>query len=248
MSIKRHYIAIVPARSGSKGIPHKNIREFAGKPLIYHSIKQGLNAFALKGQVYICTDSKDYESLGISFGAKSLGLRSAASSTDAALDFDVFTEFLFAYKSRIGSYPDALVHLRPTYPIRDENLIDSAIEVFDKNYDDYDSLRSLVKAEETAFKMWLIEQDGKKDVAKSIGLKIIDAIDIHSYSRQSLPICYLQNACIDIIKCSTILEKGSVAGERVYPFLMNQESLDIDTEEDFIAVSKFIKKAGENHG
>ena len=136
--------------------------------------------------------------------------------------------------------PDFIVLLRPTYPSRKVSDINKAIEVFIANYNELDSLKSVVICEQTPFKMWSLTKNGCiKPILSSKGKE-----ELFNSPRQLLPKVYWQNACIDIVKTSTVVNMHSVTGERVLPYIMSSnEVYDIDTINDFnMSLNNRIKK------
>lgn len=227
MSYNDAVVALIPARSGSKSIPHKNIRVFAGKPLIAHSILQA-KACPQVSRVIVSTDSEEYAGIARQYGAEVPFLRPEAIAGDTSTDFEVFDHALRWLAAHEGSAPELCLHLRPTHPNRRVTDLGAAIEAL-RAHPEWDSLRSVVPAPETPFKMWFRRDDGSLDPV--IATNITDA---HSRPRQSLPATYLQNASIDVIRARTVLEQRSIAGARIGSFLM-QEFNDIDTHEQFAA-------------
>ena len=114
--------ALVTARSGSKGVPDKNIKHIGGHSLLDWSIKSSLKSQSIT-QVYLSTDSEDYTNIGKECGALVPFLRPKELASDTANDLDVIKHFL----SVIDEKPDALVHIRPTTPLRDPSILDKAI-------------------------------------------------------------------------------------------------------------------------
>jgi len=149
--------ALIPARSGSKGIKDKNIIDFKGKPLFVHSIIQGIESQYID-EVYVSTDSEKYAEIAKSYGAKVPFLRPLEISGDNSTDFEVFDHFVSFLINNKYTLPDILVHLRPTYPTRKVNDLDDAIQLFLRHFDAADSLRSVIKAKQTPYKMW--KKDG----------------------------------------------------------------------------------------
>jgi CMP-N-acetylneuraminic acid synthetase len=218
-------LAIVPARSGSKSVPHKNIRTFAGKPLMAHSIEQALASGAV-GRVLVSTDSAEYAEIARQHGAEAPFLRPAAISGDASTDLECFQHALGWLANSEDKVPELIVHLRPTHPNRRPSDIARAVALLCE-HPEWDSVRSVVPAPETPFKMWFRSAAGELEpVIRS------DIREAHSRPRQSLPSTFLQNANIDVIRTRTIIEKGSVAGTRIGSLLM-EEFHDIDTPEQF---------------
>lgn len=229
-------VALIPARSGSKSIPHKNIREFAGKPLIAHSIEQA-RACSRVDRVIVSTDSEEYASIARAHGAETPFLRPADISSDTATDLEVFQHALLWLQKHEGTVPATCVHLRPTHPNRTPADITRAIELLDA-HPEWDSVRSVVPAPEPPFKMWFIEPGGElHPVVKT------DIPEAHSLPRQTLPPAFLQNACVDVIRSRTILELNSIAGRRIGAMPMEQFH-DIDTMEQFVAAESVFRWGG----
>jgi CMP-N,N'-diacetyllegionaminic acid synthase len=119
-------IAIIPARSGSKGLPGKNIRSLLGKPLIAWSIEQAL-ASKYIGVVHVSTDSEEIASIARSYGAEVPFLRPATLATDTTSTADVLIHHLNALQTE-GMTFDHLVLLEPTSPLRETSDIDAAFK------------------------------------------------------------------------------------------------------------------------
>ena len=127
-------LAIIPARSGSKGIKNKNIYPLDGKPMLAYTIENTLRSRYVD-EVMVSTDSTIYASIAKAYGAKVPFLRSAGTSTDTAKSMDVIFEVLERY-DRIGHHFDNVVFLQPTSPLRTCRNIDDAFELFkEKNAD-----------------------------------------------------------------------------------------------------------------
>lgn len=223
-------IAIVPARSGSKSVPHKNIRMFAGKPLMAHSIQQALDSRAVS-RVILSTDSEEYAEIGRQYGAQTPFLRPPEISGDTATDLQCFDHALRWLAANEGKVPRLIVHIRPTSPNRLPSDIARAVRLMDEN-PGWDSLRSVVPSPDTPFKMWYRGDDGVLRQVVECGIK-----EAHSSPRQYLPRTYLPNGNVDVIRSRVILEQGLVAGNTVGSMLM--EGLhDIDTADQFDQAEK----------
>lgn len=227
MNYSQQVLALIPARSGSKSIPHKNIREFCGKPLIAHSIGQARACPAI-GRVIVSTDSEEYAAISREHGAETPFLRPADIAGDTATDLEVFQHALRWLAEKEGAVPELCVHLRPTHPNRAAADITRAIDLL-RAHPEWDSVRSVVPAPEPPFKMWFLAPDGS--LAPVVETDIPEA---HSRPRQLLPPAYLQNASIDVIRSRTILELNSIAGRRIGA-LQLAEFHDIDTPGQFSA-------------
>lgn len=227
-------LAVIPARSGSKSVVDKNIRLIGGKPMIAHSIKHGLDS-KLINRVIVSTDSEKYAEIAKEYGAEIPFIRPAEYATDTALDFDVFYHALTFLRDKEGYIPDIVVQLRPTYPIRRISDIDNMIKYI-AEHKEVDSMRCIAPATEVPYKMWLINNDDGKNKPNGavfdINPLMTDILECYNMPRQQLPKAYYQNACIDVIRTSVILEKKSMSGTNIAGYVMD-ENFDIDTEEEF---------------
>jgi CMP-N,N'-diacetyllegionaminic acid synthase len=217
-------IAIIPARSGSRTVPHKNLRDFRGKPLLVHAIEQAIACPSINRTI-VSTDSPEYAALARAHGAETPFLRPAEISGDHATDLDVFTHALEWLAVHERFHPDICVHLRPTYPLRAPAQIEEVIGILNSN-SQLDAVRSISLAPHTPFKMWLRESGGT--LRAVIGNAPPEA---HNLPRQVLPTVYLQNAAIDAVRSSVILERRSMTGTNIYGYVM-EHCFDIDTEAD----------------
>lgn len=217
-------LALIPARRGSKSLPHKNIREFAGKPLLAHSIEHALAAASVD-RVIVSTDSEEYAAIARQYGAETPFLRPAELATDDATDLVVFRHALDWLSDHEGWEPEIVVHLRPTYPRRDPADIDRVVELLAAD-PDLDSVRSVAPAAETPFKMWTRDASGRLTPVADLGN------EAYNQPRQRLPTAFLQNACIDAVRAGVVIDQGSMTGRRIHGYLMD-ENFDIDTAADF---------------
>lgn len=224
-------LAIIPARSGSKSIPNKNIRLFHGKPMLAYSIEHALQSKRIN-RVIVSTDSDEYARIAKSFGAEVPFLRPKEYAMDDSLDIEVFTHALNKLKEDEGYEADVIVQLRPTYPIRNISDIDAAIDIILSN-PLIDSVRSLAPAKETPYKMWRMDDNGKLEPLMK------DIKDCYNMTRQELPKVYYQNACIDVVRPRVILQEQSMTGTIIYGYPMEQ-NYDIDTEEEWEEAEKAI--------
>lgn len=226
---KLNIVALIPARSGSKGIINKNIKLYKGIPLFAHSIKIALESNYIS-EVYVSSDSEEYNNIAIQYGAKITPLRSKEISDDLSPDIDTFIHFLNMYKN-YKEIPDIIIHLRPTYPNRSLELLNKTIEYFLNNYDNYDSLRTVVLIKKTPYKMYYIDSN-------NILIPYIKEHDMFkepfNQARQNFPETYLHNGCIDIVKSNIIIKKTLLSGENILPYIMNENEIDdIDNLSDF---------------
>ena len=220
-------IAIIPARSGSKSLPHKNIRSFRGTPLLSLAVQQAVASQSID-QVIVSTDDAHYAEIARAAGAEVPFLRPPALAGDLSTDLEVFTHALEWYRLTHSSLPDLVAHVRPTYPNRTTTDIDGAVALL-LAHPEWDSVRSVSLAPESPLKMWWKHVDGTLEQVATAGIR-----ESHSMPRQALPTAWLQNACIDVMRPTTILEKRSMVGDTVGAYVMDHHH-DIDNAVQFDA-------------
>lgn len=206
-------LAVVPARCGSKSVPDKNVASFRGRPLLAHSVEHGLRARNVD-RVLVSTDSPRYRELALAAGAEVPFLRPAEIAQDLSTDLEVFTHALDWLDAHEGYRPELVVHLRPTAPTRRVADVEEAVALL-RAHPEADSVRSVVAAPHTPYKMWRTGPDGAL-------LPLIDGPLPESYNlpRQLLPSVYLQNASVDVVRASVVRERRSMSGTRVLPYVM----------------------------
>jgi len=224
-----YVLALIPARGGSKGIKMKNIKEFKGNPLIYWSIKLALDCKVVN-RVIVSTDNENIKRVAEECGADVPFLRPKEISGDLSTDYEFIKHCLDYLKENGEDEPDIIVQLRPTYPTRKLDILNETLDIFIKNLDNYDSLRTVYEMEKSPYKMYNIEDGELKPLFKEVkGIK-----EPYNQCRQLLPKTYIHNGYIDLIKTEIVEKKGSITGDRIYPYLMSKEEYhDIDTEEDW---------------
>lgn len=227
MSLKK--IAIIPARSGSKGLPNKNILMLLDKPLIAYTIEAAIKSNEFQ-RVIVSTDSLEYKEISEKYGAEVI-LRDDYLSNDKATSFMVIEDVL--KKIKIENF-DYFMLLQPTSPFRDEKHITESIEEFEKEYSNLDFLVSMTESSKSAD---LIKRIGNDKTLKNYDL------DYSNYRRQDGKE-YYPNGAIFIGKVDKYLEKKHFFGEKTLAYFMNKEdSIDIDDRLDFeIAITIATKK------
>ena len=225
-------LAIIPARSGSKSVAHKNIRMIQGKPMLSYSIEHAKKSKYIN-RIILSTDSEEYAELGKKYGAEVPFLRPSEYASDTSLDIDAFFHCLNYLKDKDDYMADIVVQLRPTYPIRDIADIDAMIKILLVNTG-FDSVRSIAPAKEIPYKMWHKQEDG------SITPILTDIKEAYNMPRQQLPRIFYQNACIDVVRGNIILKQHSMSGNHIYGYEM-RKNYDIDTEEEFKIAEEYIK-------
>jgi len=218
-------VALIPARAGSKGVPHKNIRPLGGHPLLAWSIQAALRS-KLIDKVVVSTDSQEYADLAISLGAEAPFLRPAEISGDRSTDYD-FVVHALDWFSAHGGEPQHIVHLRPTTPLRAPALIDQAIEAF-RNHPQATALRSVHEMSESAYKAFELAPQGQ---LKRLGSDST-ALDAANNARQQFPATYSANGYVDVLASAFVRRSGLIHGDWVLPFV-TPPVVEVDTEEDF---------------
>jgi len=218
-------LAIIPARGGSKGIPRKNIRSFAGYPLIAYSIAAAKQA-GMVTRVILSTDDEEIAAVGKNYGAEVPFLRPEKLAQDDVLDLPVFQHILAWLAENEDYSADVVVQLRPTSPIRPPSLVDDAVKLL-LEYPEADSVRGVVPSGQNPHKMWRI--DPTNGQMKPL-LTVPGVIEPFNAPRQALPLTFWQTGHIDAIRARVILEKQSMSGDVILPLMIETcYTVDIDT-------------------
>ena len=226
-------IAIIPARSGSKGLPNKNILMLGNKPLIAYTIEAALKSKEFE-RVIVSTDSLEYKYIAEKFGAE-VFMRSEELSNDKASSFVVIEDVL----KKIDPMVDYFVLLQVTSPFRNENHIKESIDLFEKSFSESDYLVSMQKSDKSSSLIKPVYNSGTLEEYN---------IDYSNYSRQKYDE-YYPNGAIFIGKVKEYLEQKHFFGKRSKAYFMNKEdSIDIDDFLDFeIAITILNKKNKEEN-
>lgn len=224
-SDRREILALIPARGGSKGIPRKNLRVLAGKPLLAYSIEQALASRYITRTI-VSTDDAEIADVARKYGADVPFMRPSELAQDLSPDVDVFRHALEWLRDREAYRCDLVVHLRPTAPVRRVALIDEAIETM-LGHPDADSLRSVSWPEKTPYKMWRIVGGRLEPL-----LQIAGIAEPHGLPRQQLPEVFWQNGYVDIVRPHVVLDLGMMAGHRIVPFIVRDPVPELDYADD----------------
>ena len=229
-------LAIIPARGGSKGIPGKNIREFAGFPLVVYSIAAGRQAKTVT-RVIVSTDSEEIAAVSRQYGAETPFLRPAEHAQDNTLDLPVFRHALEWLAQHENYHPDVVVQLRPTSPIRPRTCVDEAVNMLLER-PEADSVRGVVPAGQNPFKMWRV--DPASGQMRPL-LKVEGVAEPYNAPRQVLPPVHWQTGHIDAIRPDTILKKNSMSGDIILSLLIDPRfTVDIDTPADWPKYERLV--------
>lgn len=230
-------LALIPARGGSKSIPRKNIRLFAGHPLIAYSIAAALAAETVT-RVIVSTDDEEIARIARRYGAETPFLRPADISADQTPDLPVFQHTLEWLEAQEGYRPEIVVQLRPTSPLRRVWHIDQAVYRLIERPES-DSVRTVCIPFQNPFKMWKIEPDGfmRPLVQTSFA-------EPYNLPRQALPDVYWQTGYVDAAWADTILTKNSMTGDHILPLVIDpSEWIDIDSPDDWRRAERLLESA-----
>lgn len=219
-------LAIIPARSGSKGLKDKNIIDLCGKPLMAYSIEAALQT-GLFDKVIVSTDSELYADIARQWGADVM-MRGEAQSNDKATTYDVLVDLL----ARMDEEYDYFTLLQPTSPLRNTTHVKEAVELFESRMNQFDFLVSMKESEHAKVLVNPIEEDGS--------LKYFDT-DFSTYRRQEFK-DYSPNGAIFMAKPAAYLERKHFFGAKSLAYIMNAEdSVDIDNSIDLIIAKTLVE-------
>ena len=226
-------LAIIPARSGSKGLKDKNIKLLCGKPLIGYSIDAAKES-GLFYEIMVSTDSKHYAEIAVSCGANVPFLRSDEMSTDTAGSWDVVREVLQKYREK-GMKFDTVCLLQPTSPLRGGDDIVGGYKVFEDKK--ADAVTSVCEVDHSP--LWTMKLDENKS------LKEFRAKSKGNVPRQKLDTYYRLNGALYIRKVGYMEDEIRLLEADEYAYIMDRHrSVDIDTELDFEMAEFLMGKIG----
>ena len=219
-------IAIIPARSGSKGLKDKNIIDLCGKPLIAYTIELAIQS-GVFNHVIVSTDSEHYAEISRNYGAEVM-MRGETLSNDKATTYMVLEDIL---KNRLSERIDYFVLLQPTSPLRNASHIKEAVTKFENRFDDFDFLVSMKESEHAKV---LVNPIGEDE-----SLKYFDT-DFSNYRRQGYK-DYSPNGAIFMAKPETYLNHKHFFGAKSLAYFMSvEDSIDIDCYFDIVIAKEII--------
>ncbi|MGD8172519.1 cytidylyltransferase domain-containing protein [Vibrio sp. TRT 21S02] len=229
-------LAVIPARSGSKRLPKKNIKVLNGKPLIQWSIESAINC-KLISKVVVSTDCEDIANIALNSGAEVPFIRPKNLSEDSSSSIDVILHALDHYKDKGENY-DFVMLLQPTSPIRSQAHNESAIELLKSK--EADAVVSVCECEHSP--LWA------NTLPESLSMDSFISDDIKNSRSQELPLFYRLNGAIYLSRVSRLYdEKSLFLSSNVYAYLMdNESSVDIDHELDFLLAETVLKYKENN--
>ena len=223
-------IAIIPARSGSKGLPDKNIRLVNGKPLLAYTIKAALDSGCFD-TVHVSTDSERYAEIAREFGADVPFLRSAELATDTASTWDAVREVLARY-AELGRKFDTMMLMQPTTPLRTGEDVKAAYALLREK-----QAKSVIAVCEVDHSPLWCDTIPDSGSMKGFGRK-----DLAWVNRQDLRPYYRVNGAIYLLSVDgiSIPPDDDIYEDNCYALFMDRKkSVDIDSEDD-LALVEFL--------
>lgn len=228
------YLGLITARGGSKGIPHKNIFEMAGKPLINYTIEPALEAKkeGIIDELIVSTDDKEIADVAQKAGANIPFMRPDYLANDAAKSIDVVIHAVNFYL-RQGIECENVVLLQPTAPLRVKADISKSISIFEETKAD-----SLISCYKEDYVCDLVSYYKKDDMGIPLNPKHNKGI-----RRQELEDLYVRNGAIYIIKSEYLLREKNLISDSPALYVMPKErSVNIDTMYDVRLLEWILRK------
>jgi len=232
MTVQDEIVCIIPARSGSKGIPQKNIKSFHGHPLLAWSIAAARSTGCIT-RIIVSTDNDVYADVARRYGAEVPFLRPRHFSNDDSRDIDYLRHASFWFEQNEGYVPNYFVLLRPTTPARTPEVIESAIKTFQTNPES-SSLRSMQISSTLPEKCYRLDEGGKP--------RPILSGHFMGIPRQNFKEAYIFNGYIDILRPPIFMESEDPYGLDIKSFI-TESTFDIDTLAEWEFQEYLIKKS-----
>ena len=227
---EKSIIAIIPARSGSKGLPGKNLKLLNGIPLVSWSINHAL-ASSHVDHVLVSTDSPEIASISLAGGAEVPFIRPKHLATDEALTFDVIKHALQHYSSQ-GLFFDYVVLMEPTSPLRKSDDIDQMIRMLDLNAHEYDSIVSIGQVHENPYICKTVQNGSVIDFIQS---------PMANRRRQDYDPIYFPYGVGYIAKTNELLEQRTFYTNRCMGYIIDRcQNYEIDDHCDFLCVESIV--------
>jgi CMP-N,N'-diacetyllegionaminic acid synthase len=231
-------VALIPARQGSKRVPGKNVRVLRGHPLLAYTIAPAIESGVFDA-VIVSTDSEETAAIARHYGAEVPFLRPSALAADTSPDIE-WVEYTLRELETRGRRWDAFSLLRPTSPFRTPHTIGRAWQQF-TSAGDVDSLRAVELCTQHPGKMWVVEGNRMRPLLDQPEPR---SQPWHSTPYQALPRVYVQNASLEMAWTRVALEKRTIAGDVLIPFITEgYEGFDINAPHDWILAERLVNDA-----
>jgi N-acylneuraminate cytidylyltransferase len=230
-------VALICARGGSKGLPGKNIRPLAGRPLLAWSVVQA-RAVPRIGRIIVSTDSEEIAAVAREAGAEVPFMRPAELAQDTSSEWLAWRHALTYLKESSGRYPDALISVPATAPLRAAADLEACLDEFEKG--DVDAIITVTDAHRSPyFNMVKQRADG------TVGLVIAPEATV--VRRQDVPVVYDMTTVAYVAKPEFVMERnGILAGRARQVHVPPERAVDIDTLLDF-KFAEFLLASSSTH-
>ncbi len=231
---KGEFVALIPARGGSKGVPRKNIKDLGGFPLIAYTIAACLQSEMIS-RIIVSTDDEEIAEIAKEFGAEVPFLRPKELASDRSTDYEFVDHAISWLDENEGSVAEFLVHMRPTTPLREYRIVDNALKLF-KDAEQYTSLRSAHAAPESPYK-WFLKTDDGTFACLSARIDNEEA----NAGRAEFPIAYVPDGYVDVLKTGFVRKSKRLHGEMMMAF-ESPYCVEVDTVEEFELLEYYIDR------
>ncbi len=236
-------MVLVGIRSGSKGVPNKNIRPLAGKPLVGWILEAAARSKHVN-RIVVSTDSEEYAAVARSFGAEVPVLRPVELAADRSPEFEYVKHMLAWLREHEGYEPDLVVRAMATVPLQSTEDIDGVVELL-LGDSAADSAVVVAEAHQHPHKaLKIVEEGGHKKVLTYF---TDSGREVTPLARQGYEKAYFR-ANIIAFRPRVIKDTDSLTGDTVRPYVIPQDrAVDIDSEADFFIIEQLINsRRGEN--
>lgn len=224
-------VGLIPARGGSKGLPGKNVRPLAGKPLIAWTIEAALKSGVLK-RVIVSSDDSEISRIARQFGAEIPFQRPEVLSRDDTPALDVALHALDWLEAN-ASLPEVLLLLQPTSPLRTWEDIAAGVTLMENS-----GAPAVIGVCETKAHPWQVLKAGTDG-----GLESYLPNQLQSARRQDLPSAYQINGALYLNRCDSLRKDRMFVPLGARPYVMPCErSIDIDTALDFFLAETLMRR------
>jgi CMP-N-acetylneuraminic acid synthetase len=235
-------LGLVMARGGSKGVPGKNIKPLLGKPLVSYTIDNAKESKYID-RLVLSTDDPRIAEIGKQYGCEVPFIRPKELALDDTKDYPVFTHALEWLRENENWKPDLIVHLKPTYPFREPAEIDKGIEMLAGN-PKADSVWTVAKPPVPPYKIFSLKEDG----FLSPILTIAGEKEAFNWGRQKFPVTYGHYGRVDVTRYETVMNKKSICGENILPFILEEGIADINEPLDWEFAEFLLSKKKQTNG
>lgn len=230
-------LAIIPARGTSKGVPRKNIKLLAGKPLIAYAIEEAKKSDYID-RIIVLTEDNEIAEIARKYGAEIPFMEPDKLAKEE--DDVIYLRYAVEQMGKKCNFrPEIIVLLRATSPLRKVEHINAAIEKLEKT--NADGVRTVCVSPAHPHKMWKIEA-GRLFPLQKTEIWVKGGSDI---PRQKLPKVYWQNGAVDVFKSKNLLKYNYLFGEGMdikSVVMDDRDSVDIDEPIDFLIAEVILEE------